>query len=66
MIYKIIEDKKWEYKVVKISYYDLTHNQLDAICDGQDGWEAYSTQSIDKGDKFLIFLKRAYIEQNKE
>jgi len=66
MIYKIIEDKKWEYRVVKITAYDLTHNQLDAICDGQDGWEAYSTQSIDKGDKFLIFLKRAYIEQNKE
>ena len=62
MIYKIIEDKKWEYKVVKIKYYDLVHNQMDIICEGYEGWEAYAVQKIDV-DKYLIFLKRSYVEK---
>lgn len=62
MIYKIIEDKKWEYKVVKIKYYDLVRNQMDSICEGYEGWEAYAVQKIDV-DKYLIFLKRSYVEK---
>lgn len=62
MIYKVIEDKKWEYKTIKISYYDLMHNQLNRICCGEDGWEAYSTEKIDN-ETFLVFLKRNYLEK---
>lgn len=64
MIYKIIEDKKWEYKCVEIDEYDLSHNQLDSICEGYDGWEMVTM--IPTKNKYTIILKRSYIEKTME
>lgn len=64
MIYKVIEDKKFEYKVVEANLYQIKHNQLDSLCDGYDGWEAFGVKEIND-DKFLVFLKRSYIEVEK-
>lgn len=62
MIYKVIEDVKWEYKVVCMDNYDVRHNQMDALCGGE-GWEAYSVVPY---NSLMIFLKRSYkeIERN--
>lgn len=63
MIYKVIEDAKWEYKVVCMDNYDVRHNQMDALCGGE-GWEAYSV--VPYNNSLMIFLKRSYkeIERN--
>lgn len=63
MIYKVIEDVKWEYKVVAMSNYDVMHSQMNALCGG-DGWEAYSVVRYD--NTWMVFLKRSYkeIERN--
>lgn len=64
MIYKVIEDKKWEYKTVIVKEYDINHNQLDSLLDGDDGWEAFSVIPL-SNQIYRIFLKRSYIEQAK-
>lgn len=63
MIYKVIEDVKWEYKVVAMSNYDVMHNQMNALYGGE-GWEAYSV--VPYNNSWMIFLKRSYkeIERN--
>lgn len=65
MLYKVIEDKKFEYRAIEVTIFDINHNQLDSKLDGYDGWEAFSINQISK-EKFLIFLKRSYIEVNKD
>lgn len=61
MIYKVIEDKKWEYKTVVIDNYGISHNQLDASLDGDEGWECFAV--VPYRDKMRFFLKRSYIEK---
>lgn len=61
MIYKVIEDKKWEYKTIVIDNYNLSHNQLDASLEGDEGWECFAV--VPEGDKMRFFLKRSYIEK---
>ena len=64
MIYKMIEDDKWEYRTQIITVYDITHDQVDSKLDGADGWEAFSVGPM-YDDKFVVFLKRKYKEVEK-
>lgn len=61
MIYKVIEDKKWEYRNQLIGTYEVNHNQMDSYLDGDEGWECFAV--IPEGDKYRFFLKRSYIEK---
>lgn len=62
MIYKILEDTKWEYKVIKIQHYELMHNQMNSMCNGDEGWEAYHVEFDKDENGWLVFLKRSYKE----
>lgn len=64
MIYKMIEDDKWEYRTQIITVHDITYDQVDSKLDGADGWEAFNVQKIDD-DKFAVFIKRKYKEVEK-
>lgn len=64
MIYKVVEDKKWEYKTVEVTHYDFTHNQLNTLLDGDDGWECFAVKEIN--GHIFFFLKRSYIEIEKQ
>lgn len=61
MIYKVIEDKKWEYDFVDMTEYELKHNQLNSMLNGDEGWEAYAVTQV--GNITRFFLKRSYIEK---
>ena len=64
MIYKMIEDDKWEYQTKIVTTYDITHSQVDSKLNGSEGWEAFNVQKIDD-DKFAVFIKRKYKEVEK-
>nr|DAM31371.1 MAG TPA: hypothetical protein [Ackermannviridae sp.] len=64
MIYKMIEDDKWEYRVQIVTVHDITYDQVDCKLDGYDGWEAFSVEHM-YDDKFAVFLKRKYKEVEK-
>ena len=61
MIYKMIEDDKWEYRTQIVTVHDITYDQVDSKLDGVDGWEAFSVEHM-YDDKFVVFLKRKYKE----
>lgn len=61
MIYKVIEDKKWEYQTKLMTSYDVDHYQMDSCLDGDEGWECFAV--LPEGDKYRFFLKRSYIEK---
>lgn len=66
MIYKIIEDKKFEYKTITINWYDLTHNQINAACNGEEGWEMVNMFLASNGkdeNQYVAIMKRAYTEK---
>lgn len=65
MIYKVIEDKKWEYDFVDVTEYELKHNQLNSMLNGDDGWEAYGVWRMD-ANVTRFFIKRSYIEKKVE
>lgn len=62
MIYKVIEDKKWEYKTVAINDYNICHNQLNACLEGDEGWECFAVVPYGPNE-MRFFLKRSYIEK---
>lgn len=64
MIYKMIEDDKWEYRTQIVTVHDISHDQVDSKLDGYDGWEAFSVEHM-YDDKFVVFLKRKYKEVEK-
>ena len=64
MIYKMIEDDKWEYRTQIVTVHDITYDQVDSKLDGADGWEAFSVEYM-YDDKFAVFLKRKYKEVEK-
>lgn len=64
MIYKMIEDDKWEYSTQIVTVHDITYDQVDSKLDGADGWEAFSVEHM-YDDKFVVFLKRKYKEVEK-
>ena len=64
MIYKMIEDDKWEYRTQIITTHDITYDQIDSKLNGADGWEAFSVEHM-YDDKFAVFLKRKYKEVEK-
>ena len=55
MIYKMIEDDKWEYRTQIVTVHDITYDQVDSKLDGVDGWEAFSVEHM-YDDKFVVFL----------
>lgn len=58
MIYKVIEDKKYEYDILKTNFLygvDLK-NELNAL--GQEGWKAISYNE----DSNSILLMREFVE----
>ena len=65
---KVIDNTKWEYKVVKIKEYEIGRSNIDKIInerlEGTDGWEAFDVKHYDYG--LMIFLKRKYIEVNSD
>lgn len=62
--YKIIDNKKWEYKVDKASVCQLEKTDMNDIVGGDDGWELFDIKAIDSDNtKFLLFSKRPYIEK---
>lgn len=68
-IYKIIEDKKWEYRCLDVSNYDMEHYQLDSLLDGDEGWECFCAVKLDNKydkNKMRFFLRRSYIEKKVE
>ena len=64
MIYKMIEDDKWEYRTQIVTEHDITYGQVDSKLDGADSWEAFSVEHM-YDDKFVVFLKRKYKEVEK-
>ena len=64
MIYKMIEDDKWEYRTQIVTVHDITYDKVDSKLDGADGWEAFSVEYM-YDDKFAVFLKRKYKEVEK-
>lgn len=64
MIYKMIEDDKWEYRTLIVTVHDISYGQVDSKLDGYDGWEAFSVEHM-YDDKFAVFLKRKYKEVEK-
>lgn len=60
---KVIDNTKWEYKVLKIKEYEIGRSDIDKIInerlEGTDGWEAFDVKHYDYG--LMIFLKRKYI-----
>lgn len=64
MIYKMIEDDKWEYRTQIVTVHDISYGQVDSKLDGYDGWEAFSVEHM-YDDKFAVFLKRKYKEVEK-
>ena len=64
MIYKMIEDDKWEYRTRIVTVHDITYDQVDSKLDGADGWEAFGVEHM-YDDKFVVFLKRKYKEVEK-
>ena len=64
MIYKMIEDDKWEYRTRIVRVHDITYDQVDSKLDGADGREAFSVEHM-YDDKFVVFLKRKYKEVEK-
>lgn len=64
MIYKMIEDDKWEYRTEIVTTHDIAYSQVDSKLDGIDGWEAFSVEHM-YDDKFVVFLKRKYKEVEK-
>lgn len=65
---KVMDNTKWEYKVVKIKEYEIGRSDNDKIInerlEGTDGWEAFDVKHYDYG--LMIFLKRKYIEVNND
>lgn len=65
---KVIDNTKWEYKVVKIKEYEIGRSDTDKIInerlEGTDCWEAFDVKHYDYG--LMIFLKRKYIEVNND
>lgn len=65
---KVIDNTKWEYKVVKVKEYEIGRSDTDKIInersEGTDGWEAFDVKHYDYG--LMIFLKRKYIEMNND
>ena len=65
---KVMDNTKWEYKVVKIKEYEIGRSNIDKIInerlEGTDGWEAFDVKHYDYG--LMIFLKRKYIEVNND
>lgn len=64
MIYKMIEDDKWEYRTAIVTAHDISYDQVDCKLDGYDGWEAFNVEHM-YDDKFAVFLKRKYKEVEK-
>lgn len=64
MIYKMIEDYKWEYRTAIVTAHDISYDQVNSKLDGYDGWEAFSVEHM-YDDKFVVFLKRKYKEVEK-
>lgn len=65
---KVMDNTKWEYRVVKIKEYEIGRSDIDKIInerlEGTDGWEAFDVKHYDYG--LMIFLKRKYIEMNND
>lgn len=65
---KVIDNTKWEYKLVKVKEYEIGRSDTDKIInerlEGTDGWEAFDVKHYDYG--LMIFLKRKYIEVNND
>lgn len=63
---KVVDNTKWEYRVVKIMEYELTRSNVNEIINnklnGTDGWEAFST--ICTENTITFFLKRKYVILN--
>ena len=64
MLYKMIEDDKWEYRTQIVTERDIVYAKVDSKLDGADGWEAFSVEHM-YDDKFVVFLKRKYKEVEK-
>lgn len=65
---KVMDNIKWEYKLVKVKEYEIGRSDTDKIINerfgGIDGWEAFDVKPYDYG--LMIFLKRKYIEVNND
>lgn len=64
MLYKMIEDDKWEYRTQIVTEHDIVYAKVDSKLDGADGWEAFNVEHM-YDDKFVVFLKRKYKEVEK-